>query len=131
MKEEVVMFKSIKLEISTFIESTEVKIWEKDGKLHFSKDQIGHGMEHIEDEVSSISVEDFSKKLEALDISGWKKSYQPVGVVVMDGSSWTIKYETDSEKPVKRSGENAYPRNWKSFIKLVQSIVGDFETFED
>lgn len=126
------MFKCIKLEISAaLIESTEVKVWIKDGKLHYSKEQIGHGVEQIKDEISSVAVEDFCRKIEELSISTWKKKYQPVGAFFMDGVSWTIKYETDTDKPVKSGGDNAYPSNWRSLINLLQSVVGDFETFED
>ena len=126
------MFKSIKLEMTAaLIESSKVRVWIKDGELHYSKDQFGHGIESIKDEISSISAEDFCKKIENLNIPVWKKDYQPVGVVIMDGVSWSVKYETDTGNPVKSGGDNAFPSNWKSLIKLLQSVAGDFETFED
>lgn len=125
------MFERINLEITTFLGFSKVKIWMDDGKLHYSKEQIGNGAVEIKDEISTMSVDDFSQKLEAIDIPGWKKDYQPEGMIVLDGTSWTVKYETVYDKPIKRSGDNAYPRNWKSFIRLLQSVVGDFETYED
>lgn len=125
------MFVSIKLEITIFPEFSKVKIWADNGELHYTKEQIGNGVAEIKDEVSAVSVEEFSQKIEAIDIPGWKKDYQPVGMIVLDGTSWTVTYETVDNKPIKREGDNAYPRNWKSFIRLLQSVVGDFETYED
>lgn len=125
------MFERINLEITTFLGFSKVVVWTKDGELHFSKEQIGNGVEDVKDEISTVSVEDFSRKIEAIDIPKWKKDYQPSGMVVFDGTSWSVKYETVDDKPIKRGGDNAYPRNWKSFLRLLQSVVGDFETYED
>ena len=50
--------------------------------------------------------------------------------MVLDGESWDVKYETDDSKPVKVSGTNAYPGNWKAFEKLLKDVTGDPVGFE-
>ena len=125
------MFDNIKYEQNGEMMTGHVKveIWVEEGALHYSKEN-GYGNEPIQDAVSDVSVEEFSKQMEALKIEGWKKSYTPVGVLVMDGSTWSVRYETEDDKPVKVSGENAYPVNWKKFIKTLKTVVGDFDDFD-
>ena len=120
------MFKRIKYELSSaMINFVNVEIWVKGGKLHYSKIATGRPDEYTDDTVSTVSAEDFAKKLEALHIGSWKKDYQPQGYIVMDGVSWTVEYEDTDGKKVKSSGDNAYPSNWSAFRKLLATVAGN------
>ena len=125
------MFKSICLEMNANFEFVTVKVWEKENELHYSKDILADPEESVKDKVSSMTVEEFAKKLDALKVTEWKKSYEPYNEVFMDGVTWEVKYEDSERKKLRVSGENAYPANWKGFIRLLKNIVGDFDAFED
>lgn len=121
------MFKKLKYELSLAIfNSVKVQIWDEDRKLHYSKNVLKPG-ESVKDAVSPISVEEFSKKIEAMHIDTWKKDYQPQGYVVMDGESWEVQYEDSDGNKSRSSGDNAYPPNWKSFQKLLASVAGNID----
>ncbi len=80
-----------------------------------------------EDEISEIDAEGFDKKLARIDIDKWKELYMPPeDYVVLDGESWIVTYEIDDGKKIVVNGENAYPDNWKNFIRLIKSITGKF-----
>ena len=83
---------------------------------------MGAGIE-IEDAVSAISPEEFAKSLERIDIISWDKKYEPIGYAVLDGESWDVKYKEVDGKVVKRSGENAFPKNWRKFLMLLKSVT--------
>jgi len=135
------MFERLKIELNTarMMGSAEIEIWAEDGKLHYKKDLFSTEIKPVEfnpdgtahfpsddsNGVSEVSVEDFSKKMELLHIEGWKKNYEPEGYMVLDGESWSLRYETEEGKPIIVSGENAYPKEWKKLIRYIRSIVGD------
>lgn len=119
------MFESVKYEISANYTFVEVKIWVRDGELHYSKTAMGRPDECRKDAISSISVEDFSRKIESIRIPEWKKNYEPVGFFVMDGESWDVKYKDSDYKESKASGINAYPTNWKKFLKVLSEVAGN------
>ena len=121
------MLKKLSFKKITFFGSTEIKIWIKDDEVHYSKDYIGQGVEKTNDVVSLIKKDTFIKKLSAINIPLWKKKYEPEGFLVMDGESWTVKLESEDGKTIKCSGENDYPTDWKSFLKVLKDIVGDFD----
>ena len=129
------MFKRITIEMETArmgLESSKVKIWAgADGKLHYSKDiydyeEKSFGFDNPsndDDLISTVSLEEFSTKIEKLNIRGWDKEY--VDYCVLDGVNWDLKYENDEEKPIKVGGSNAYPPEWKKLIRLIRSAVGN------
>lgn len=122
------MFKRVDYELSVAMFNTiRVQIWVEDDKLHYSKNVLKRPSEKVKDEISSVSVEEFSKKIEVLRIGTWKKSYQPQEYAVMDGESWTVKYEDIDGIKAKSSGDNAYPSNWKAFQKLLSGVVGNID----
>ena len=108
----------------------EIEIWKKDGKLYYNKNNfalsanLDNSAENVE---SSVSIEEFEKKLAALKIEEWEEMSVPQDVMVLDGSDWTVKVKYRGKKVVKREGENAYPANWNKFIKLLQLTVGKFD----
>ncbi len=121
------MFKSLSYSIFAYLGTVDVKLWAKDNELHYSKDVMTRPDLKVKDGVSTMTLEAFEKKLQALKITEWKKSYEPQGVMFLDGESWTVVYEDTEHKKLKASGENAYPANWKRFLKLLRDVVGDFE----
>ena len=118
----------------------EIKIWVEDGKLHYSKsvhsEEMFRSPEKIEsiekmfdemfikDKISEMSVDEFSEKIANVNIPKWDERY--VNPCVLDGWQWYVKYETDEDGIVKKSGSNAKPRNWSSFRKVLAEVVGVF-----
>ena len=116
-----------------FTNSIDIEIWVKDGKLFYNKknmllrpDCSNYAME----EESFLSVEDFEKKLAALNIEGWADiCTPPKDICVLDGSDWSVKVKYEGQKAIKKEGENAYPDNWNKFIRLLKLTVGEFDTY--
>lgn len=125
------MFESISLDITAFLGFVNIKVWAEDNELHYSRDVMTSLEDNTEDSISTMSVDEFSKRLHALGITGWKKHYEPDGVMYLDGVSWKTEYKDSDNKKYKSSGDNEYPMNWKKFLKLLKEVVGDFETYED
>ena len=99
------MFESISLDITAYLGFVSVKVWVQDGVLHYSRNVMTSPDANRDDAVSSMSVDEFSKRLNALGIADWKKHYAPVGVVYMDGVSWEVVYEDSDYKKHKSTGE--------------------------
>ena len=111
------------------LDQIEIEIWVKDGKLLYNKSNMPN-MENMElNAESSLSVDEFEKKLAIIKIEEWdKRSEPPKDIVYLDGSNWTVKVKYEGRKEIKKTGENAYPANWNKFIKLMILTVGKFET---
>ena len=121
------MFKRVSIKIN-YARSipVEAAVWVQDNRLHYSSDSY-YQRKLIDDEVSDITVEDFEKKIVKIGIDCWKELYTPPEeYAVNDGESWIVTYETDDGKKIVVNGENGYPDNWKSFIKLIRSVTGKF-----
>ena len=118
------MLDSIKLEIRGYKGFLTIHIWAKDNELHYSKESMRLEVLAI-DEISPLPVEEFSKKIDALHIPEWKETYTPEGYAVFDGESWTVTYTDSNSKTIVRCGENAYPPNWKMFLKTLREAVGN------
>ena len=118
------MLDSIKLEIRGYKGFLIICIRAKDNELHYSKESMR--LEVLaNDEVSPVSVKEFSKRIDALHIPEWKETYTPEGYDVFDGESWTVTYMDSNSKTIVRCGENAYPPNWKKFLKALRDAVGN------
>ena len=121
------MFKTVSIKIN-YARSmpVEASIWVQDNKLHYSNISI-YNESFSEDEISDVDAEGFDKKLARIGINNWKELYTPPEeYAVNDGESWIVTYETDDDKKIVVNGENGYPDNWKSFIKLIRSVTGKF-----
>lgn len=120
------MFKRISLQIR-YARSypVEAAIWQEDGALHYSN-KTRYGFRWIEDEASDVTVSEFERMLSGIEIDKWESLYTLEGYLVDDGETWTVKYEDSEGKEITVIGENAYPKNWKKFRKLITSIAGSF-----
>lgn len=119
------MFEYIEIEACVFVKTDEIKIWVQDGKVHYKVDALMSKQIGIEDEIADIPVEQMFAKLESFHIQNWDERYTPNGYVVLDGEEWTVKYKREGEKVIKKTGENAWPKEWKGLLKLVKSITGE------
>ncbi len=120
------MFKRVSIKIN-YARSipVEVSVWVQNNKLHYSNASL-YNDSFVEDEVSDIDAEGFDKKMTRIGIGTWKELYiPPEDFKVLDGESWIVTYENDDGKRII-NGENAYPDNWKNFIKLIRSVTGKF-----
>lgn len=118
------MFEYIEIEADIFMISDKVKVWVKDGKVHYMVDALV-SKQYIDSGISDVSADNLFNKLEALNISSWDKHYEPKDCCVLDGESWTVKYKREGEKVIKKTGENAWPREWKKLLRLIKSITGE------
>lgn len=119
------MFEYIEVETNIFMMFDKVKVWVEDGKVHYMVDALLSKQVVMEDEISDVDADELFNKLEALHISSWDRHYEPKGCLVLDGESWTVKYKCDGEKVIKKTGENAWPREWKDLLNLLKSITGE------
>lgn len=117
------MLEYLEIEEFSFVSNDKIKIWVKDGKVHYSLDFM-KDCKDVKDEISACTPESLEKMLAALQITTWKKNYEP-DMMYLDGTSWTVKYKECGEKVVKYSGENAWPRNWKAFLSIIKTVTGD------
>jgi hypothetical protein len=74
-----------------------------------------------EEKTYEIDKDEFFDELRRLRIGEWRKKYSPdrYGILVMDGTSWTLDlYYRDRNKPVRIQGDNAYPYNFDKLLSL-------------
>lgn len=55
------------------------------------------------------------------ECSDWKRVYD--NPEVLDGTQWEVEVDGD-ELRLRATGSNAYPANWKAFLRVVRSLVG-------
>ncbi len=120
------MFKSISYDRIAYLGFSKVKVWAQDNELHYSKDVMLDPYKCADDAISDMSPDEFSKKLDLLKITDWRRHYKPDGDIILDGVSWTVTYEDTDFKKKEYTGDNEYPANWKKFIKLLKEAVGEF-----
>ncbi len=115
-----------------FTNSVDVEIWAKDGKLFYNKKNMPirpDNSNYAIDAESSLSIEEFEKKLASLKIEEWEDICTPTkDEWVLDGSDWSVKVKYEGRKAIKKEGQNAYPDNWNKFIMLLKQIAGEFDT---
>jgi hypothetical protein len=71
-----------------------------------------------------VDVEDIKQFIEELSkchVLKWGQKY--VKPYVLDGTQWSIEIEFD-DICIYKSGNNAYPKEWKKFCKLVKDLIG-------
>ena len=112
--------------IGGFFSGYETKTYTIDGdKVHrhvehsliLTPSNIGDG------EIEPLDKEEFLSELEDLRIGEWRKNYNTrrFGFVVMDGTQWELNiYFSNGHKPVKISGDNAYPYNFDNVLDLFE-----------
>ena len=75
------------------------------------------------------SKDELLKGLQELHIGEWRSKYdlQRFGCLMLDGIQWKLEiYFSNGHKPVKISGDNAYPYNFDRFQELL-GIESDIE----
>ncbi|MGL4848067.1 MAG: hypothetical protein ACRC28_03935, partial [Clostridium sp.] len=75
--------------------------------------------EYIQKEIERVEIEDFIEKLKEIKLVTWKANYSELGVC--DGTQWSIKIDTATEK-IEKYGDNKYPPQWKGFCKLIEKV---------
>lgn len=122
------MFKRVILEIRFEIKGTvRVEIWNENNELCYIKTIVGACVPKFGKGVSTLSVKAFNKSIEALGLPKWKDTYAPPYYSTLGREAWKVSYETSFHGPMVKRGENKYPENWKEFLGLIESVVGDFE----
>jgi hypothetical protein len=53
----------------------------------------------------------------------WKENYINRGI--MDGTQWEIEIELNNKTKICRGGSNAYPREWKEFMKVIRKYIDE------
>ena len=83
---------------------------------------IFYNLTNIDDaEILEMEIDDFFSALKDLHIGQWRKHYNThrFGYLVCDGFQWHFEiYFSNGYKPVKISGDNAYPYNFDQLLEL-------------
>jgi len=114
------MFKSIEFKWNAGFDFVEIKIRAENGKLHCTSSGTDCGFNN--DMISELSVDTFGKRMLEM-VSAWNSDYEGKGVY-LDEVSWSVICDSD-ERRIKSSGNNAYPHNWKMFIKMLSEVAGE------
>ena len=109
-------------------------VWEMrillDGhRIQFVKFDDGWGMERprivSDQKVTADNWNWIAGKLEEAGVSRWKTFYQPGGgVEVFDGTFWSLKFLDGSNVVGKAVGSNAWPKNFKAVLDIVDAFDG-------
>ena len=119
------MFERLSLEASAYIGYVKVKVWIKNGQVHYAKNVMTED-EEIIDAVRKIPVEDLIKRIEKLGIEGWKDECQNQVCEYYDaGYYWTVKYKDSEKGTITLKGRAVYPSKWDEFLKLLSDIAGN------
>jgi len=101
--------------------SSRVQIHWDDNRLF-----IKHEYHTEERNPSPTDWETFWKEADSIGVWKWKKSYQPVGIAVLDGWSWNLDLAIGS-KQVASSGGNGYPGTTgaepsEQFLRFIRAL---------
>lgn len=69
----------------------------------------------------NLDKEDFLAELKEIKVGEWRKVYSPkrYGVLVLDGSGWSLDFEYKSGKRESFCGCNSYPYNFELLLNLM------------
>lgn len=67
------------------------------------------------------NLDDWLERFEKLNVKEWKEEYHNYSV--LDGESWTLKYDYAKEPQREINGMNAYPPNFNKFVSLMKELV--------
>lgn len=100
----------------------DIEIWNKNNKLFFV-DGYDMTKEKVSKRISRMSVEEFSSRIESINISAWKLHYERDRYIV-NGASWIVRYKDSNRKRTKVvEGYALYPDNWNDFISLLNEAI--------
>lgn len=80
--------------------------------------------------VHELSLEQLADELADLELAEWEKGFFDFDA--LDGTSWNLVLEfSDGGEPFKISGQNAYPENFDTLLRLLNCSVNEPEEYED
>ena len=68
-------------------------------------------------------ADELTQLFESCSVCRWKRTYEPKGYLVCDGSSWSLKLVFDDGLVFRSRGSNAWPEEWDS---LREGLFGFF-----
>ena len=80
----------------------------------------------------SFTRDEFIAGLKEIHIGEWKKNYD--APCVMDGTQWELEIHFDNRKPLKISGSNAFPYNFRDlaeFLGFEEELDEEFDEGQD
>lgn len=70
-----------------------------------------------------IPLQKFLSRIKRLHLEEWDLTYRPpLGICIADGKTWELEFYFTTLWPLKFYGENAYPKNFKSFERLLKDL---------
>lgn len=72
--------------------------------------------------LSKIKIANFLKTLNTIKITELKERYPNPGI--MNGTNWSVEINFNNNKKLISSGDNAFPRQWKTFCNGIQELLG-------
>ena len=92
--------------------------------INFDKCEIEmfHSLEAHSCHITEEECSSFKERLEACHLEDWSEEYQPpVGIAVLDGTSWYLKLYNGKRKVKDIYGMNVFPpkKQWKAFTSIL------------
>jgi hypothetical protein len=91
---------------------------------------IEEGLQGLEVQLTERKIKNFWKKMDEIDIWGWKKNYS-IGEIC-DGHMWKLHIRNKEGKGKVVNGHSEYPYNFDELIKALNNLFGSkIETIGD
>ncbi|MBS4025234.1 MAG: hypothetical protein KGZ96_06110 [Clostridia bacterium] len=65
----------------------------------------------------------FIDEIAACEVDCWKDQYSDN--MICDGTQWSLDIKLPKRQKIHKSGSNAYPPNWKKFIKILRKYIDE------
>jgi hypothetical protein len=72
-------------------------------------------------QIDSESTKEFVEAIRKCCVLNWEEKY--VDLDILDGTQWNLNIELDNMN-IKKSGSNAYPKEWEEFCNIIQRFTG-------
>jgi hypothetical protein len=72
-------------------------------------------------QMDTESINTFREAMTKCHILTWEQKY--IDLHTLDGTQWSLHIEFD-DLCIEKSGNNAYPREWERFCKVIQKLTG-------
>ena len=129
------MLELLKLRIDGFgVGESSINIWTQNGRLRYSYDRSPLDTDpSIIVKVPKSIADDFLSKLQDIHVYRWKDHYEKETAETGKHFShmkahWGLIYKEVGGETLSFSGNDAYPKNWKTFMDLINNLVNESQS---
>lgn len=126
------MLELLKLRMDGFgLGESSINIWTQNGRLRYSYDRSPLDTDpSIIVKVPKRIADDFLSKLQDIHVYRWKDHYEKEPAETGKRFShmkahWGLIYKEAGGETLSFSGDDAYPKNWKTFMDLINNLVNE------